>query len=143
MSMHPLYLIQDARYKHLLENITKCGTTAERGSCFPPTVGSVTPNGFITSHPRGRPRCFETQSLTSRLSEVKDEFYSPSSLLMTHYIFLSSSSSPSAIFLSPPPPHTAFLAFSSKVVCGANSPTVVRFEGFYRWAVHPHPLINS
>jgi hypothetical protein len=31
--------------------------TAERGARFHPTVGSATPNGFTTSHPRARPRC--------------------------------------------------------------------------------------
>jgi hypothetical protein len=56
MSMRPGYSIQDTRYKHLSEN-TRCDATAERGARFHPTVGSVTPNGFTTSHPRARPRC--------------------------------------------------------------------------------------
>jgi hypothetical protein len=55
MSMHPGYSIQNTRHKHLSE--TPGVTTAERGARFHPTVGSVTPNGFTTSHPRARPRC--------------------------------------------------------------------------------------
>jgi hypothetical protein len=31
--------------------------TAERGAHFHPTIGSVTPNGFTTDHPRAKPRC--------------------------------------------------------------------------------------
>jgi hypothetical protein len=50
MSMRPGYSIQDTRYKNLSEN-TMCEATAERGAHFHPTVGSVTPNRFTTSHP--------------------------------------------------------------------------------------------
>jgi hypothetical protein len=77
----------------------------------------MTPNGFTTSHPQARPRGFETQSPTSRSSEVKDEGYSPSPLLKTHCIFWSSSGSPSAIPVALSPPHTSFLALS----CNARS----------------------
>jgi hypothetical protein len=35
--------------------------TAERGACFHPTIGSVTPNRFTTGHPRARPRCSERE----------------------------------------------------------------------------------
>jgi hypothetical protein len=60
--------------------------TAERSDRFHLIVGLVTPNGFTTSHPQDRPRCFETQSLTFRSSELQNGGYSPSPLLMTHYI---------------------------------------------------------
>jgi hypothetical protein len=50
MSMHPGYSIQDTRYEHLSEN-TRCDATSERGARFHPTIGSVNPNGFTTSHP--------------------------------------------------------------------------------------------
>jgi hypothetical protein len=50
MSMHPRYSIQDTRYEHLSEN-TRCDATTERGARFHPTVGSMTSNGFTTSHP--------------------------------------------------------------------------------------------
>jgi hypothetical protein len=137
------------RHKYLSEN-TRCNATAERGARFHPTVGSATPNGFTTSHPRARPRCFETQSLTSRSSEVQDEGYSPSPLLMTHCISRSSSGSPSAIpvvcvcvcvsvcsTLPPPPFHTSFLLRGCvwhEIPC-----PMVRSESFYGWAVRPIP----
>jgi hypothetical protein len=38
--------------KHLSEITPGVIATAERGARFHPTVGSVTPNGFTTSHPR-------------------------------------------------------------------------------------------
>jgi hypothetical protein len=89
---------------------------AERGARFHPTVGSVIPTGFTTSHPRARPRCFETQSPASSSTEVKDEGYSPSPLFMTLCIFgvplvLLPRFLSRALLLSPPPFHTSFLAF--------------------------------
>ena len=40
--------------------------------------------------------------------------------------------------------HTSSLAFFSARLCVARiSPSVVRSERFYGWAVHPHTLINS
>jgi hypothetical protein len=59
----------------------------ERGAHFHPTVGSMIPTRFTTSHPRARPRCFETQSPASSSTEFKDEGYSPSPLFMTLCIF--------------------------------------------------------
>jgi hypothetical protein len=38
--------------KHLSEIMPEVSATAERGACFHPTVGLVTPNGFTTSHPQ-------------------------------------------------------------------------------------------
>jgi hypothetical protein len=38
--------------KHLSEITPDVIATAERGARFHPTVGSMTPNGFTTSHPR-------------------------------------------------------------------------------------------
>jgi hypothetical protein len=35
----------------LIRNNTRGDATAERGARFHPTIGSVTPNGFTTSHP--------------------------------------------------------------------------------------------
>jgi hypothetical protein len=75
--MYSSYSIQNTRHKTLIIS-TRRDATAERGARFHPTVGSVTPNGFTTSHPRARPRCFEIQSPTSSSTEVKDEGYSPS-----------------------------------------------------------------
>jgi hypothetical protein len=49
----PVYEFQDAIYiKHLSEITPEVGATTERGARFHPTVGSATPNGFTTSHPR-------------------------------------------------------------------------------------------
>jgi hypothetical protein len=99
--------------------------TAERGARFHPTIGSVIPIGFSTSHPRAGPRCFETQYSTSHSLEVEDEGYSPSPLLMNHCIFRSSSGSPSAIPVTRAPYspfHNYFLAFFCEVVCGMNFP---------------------
>jgi hypothetical protein len=38
--------------KHLSESNTRGYATAERGARFHPTVGSTTPSGFTTGHPR-------------------------------------------------------------------------------------------
>jgi hypothetical protein len=38
--------------KHLSEITPEVSATAERGDRFHPTVGSMTPSGFTTSHPR-------------------------------------------------------------------------------------------
>jgi hypothetical protein len=38
--------------KHLSEITPEVSATAERGARFHPTIGSVTPSGFTTSHPR-------------------------------------------------------------------------------------------
>jgi hypothetical protein len=38
--------------KHLSEITPEVSATAERGARFHPTVGSVIPIGFTTSHPR-------------------------------------------------------------------------------------------
>jgi hypothetical protein len=95
--------------------------TAERGAHFHPTVGSVIPIGFTTSHPRDGTQCFETQSPTSCSSKVEDEDYSPSPLLMSHCIFQISYGSPSAIpvagaLLFPPPlPHYFPYLFSTRL----------------------------
>jgi hypothetical protein len=128
--------------------------TVEEGARFHPTVGSTTPNGFTTSHPRARPRCFETQSLTSRSSEVQDEGYSPSPLLMTPCIFpeflwFSFRDSCHACVclyapLSPPPPST--LLSSYEVACGMKFP--VRWSGLRDsmdgwFAPSPHLLLRS
>jgi hypothetical protein len=129
MSMHSRNIQIKIQDINTYQKNTRYDATAKRGARFHPTVGSATPNGFTTSHPRARPRGFETQSPTSHSSKVKDKGYSPSPLLKTHCIFQSSSSSPSAIPVALPSPHTSFLALSCKVACGANSPTVVRSEG--------------
>jgi hypothetical protein len=44
------FKVQDV--KHLSEITPEMSATAERGARFHPTVGSATPNGFTTSHPR-------------------------------------------------------------------------------------------
>ena len=46
------YKFQDARCKHLSEITLDVTATTERGAHFHSTVGSMTPNGFTTSHPR-------------------------------------------------------------------------------------------
>jgi hypothetical protein len=46
------YEFQDANVKHLSEITPEVSATAERGARFHPTVGSATPSGFTTSHPR-------------------------------------------------------------------------------------------
>jgi hypothetical protein len=33
----------------------KCEAITERGACFLPTIGTFTPDGFTTGHPRARP----------------------------------------------------------------------------------------
>jgi hypothetical protein len=121
---------------------------AERGARFHPTVGSVIPTGFTTSHPRARPRCFETQSPTSSSMEVKDEGYSPSPLFMTLCIFgvplvLLPRFLSHALSLPPPPSTLLSLPFSCRLRVARISLSVVRSESFYGWAVRPHPLIYS
>jgi hypothetical protein len=44
--------------------------TVERGACFHPTIGSVTPNRFTTGHPRARPRCSEIESFLSAQQQL-------------------------------------------------------------------------
>jgi hypothetical protein len=116
---------------------------AERGAHFHPTIGSVIPTGFTTSHPQARPRCFETQSPTSSSTKVKDEGYSSSPLLMTLYIFQSSSSSPSSIPVARALlcPLLSTLLFYARLRVARISLSMVRPESFYGWAVHPplHP----
>jgi hypothetical protein len=126
---------------------TPSDATTERGAHFHPTIVSTIPNGFTTSDPRARPRCFETQSLTSHSLEVQDEGYFPSPLLMTHRISWSSSGSPPANFCrvcvsvcmlpSPPPFCTSFLLRGCvwhEIPC-----LMVRSESFYGWVVRPIP----
>jgi hypothetical protein len=52
---------QCTKYENTYQNQRR-DATAERGVCFHPTIGSVTPNGFTTGHPRARPRCSEIES---------------------------------------------------------------------------------
>jgi hypothetical protein len=152
MSMHfrnIQFKIQDI---NTYQKNTRCNATAERGARFHPTVGSATPKGFTTSHPRARPRCFETQSLTSRSSEVQDEGYSPSPLLITLCISRSSSGSPfcdschvCVSVCSPLPPPSTLLS-SYEVACGTKFP--VRWSGLRasmdgRFAPSPHLLLRS
>jgi hypothetical protein len=77
ISMYSSYSVRNTRYK-TLRKYTKHDATTERGSHFHPTIGSVTPKRFTTSHPQARPRCFEVQSPASSSIEIKDEGYSPS-----------------------------------------------------------------
>ena len=121
--------------------------TAEKGDHFDPTVGSVTPNRFTTSHPWARPWCFEIQSPTSSLMEVKDEGYSPYPMLITLCVSRVFSNSLlwslSCVFSLSPLPHFLSCLFSTRLCVAQISSSVVRSESFYRWVVHPHPLIKS
>jgi hypothetical protein len=47
-----IYIYQDAKGKTLIKINTRGQATAERGARFHPTIGSATPSGFTTSHPR-------------------------------------------------------------------------------------------
>jgi hypothetical protein len=103
--------------------------TAERGARFHPTVGSATPNGFTTSHPRARPRCCETESLfvRSRERRLLSFFSAYQSLCVFSRVlrFLPSCD----LCRDCPLPHLfpAF-SFSGEVACGMNFPAVVRSE---------------
>jgi hypothetical protein len=124
MSMHPGYSIQNTRHKHLSEN-TRCDATAERGARFHPTVGSVTPNGFTTSHPRARPRCLRFSLLlpAQRKSRTKVTLLLLCSELPVFPEFSSSlPRSLSRVFSLSPPPTLPFLPFLCKIACGANFP---------------------
>jgi hypothetical protein len=123
MSMRPGYSIQDTRYKHLSEN-TRCDATAERGARFHPTVGSVTPNGFTTSHPRARPRCLRFSLLlpAQRKSRMKVTLLLLcSELPVFPELLLVFFRDPCRARSPPPFPHFLSCLFC-KIVCGANSP---------------------
>jgi hypothetical protein len=88
---------------------------AERGARFHPTVGSVTPNGFTTSHPRARPRCLRFSLLlpAQRKSRTKVTLLLLCSELPVFPELLQFSSAiPVARVLSSLPYHTSSLAFS-------------------------------
>ena len=124
MSMRPGYSIRNTRYKTLIRS-TRRDATAERGAHFHPTVGSVTPNGFTTSHPRARPRCLRFNLLLP--SQWKSRMKVTLLLLCSELprisrvppVFLPWSLSRvfSSLF-----PHASFLAFFCKIACGVNSP---------------------
>jgi hypothetical protein len=70
--------------KHLLEITPDVIATAERGARFHPNVGSTTPNGFTTSHPRAETTMLRGSSLCLPVTE--NEGYSPySPLSLTLY----------------------------------------------------------
>jgi hypothetical protein len=50
--MHSLFPVEAQSMKETLIRTIRRDATAERGAHFHPTIGSVTPNGFITGHPR-------------------------------------------------------------------------------------------
>jgi hypothetical protein len=101
---------------------------AERGARFHPTVGSVTPNGFTTSHPRARPRCLRFNFLlpAQRKSRTKVTL-----LLLCSELPVFPGVSPvlprdpcrvhSPLF-SPPLTTLPLLPFLCKIACGANFP---------------------
>jgi hypothetical protein len=99
---------------------------AERGARFHPNVGSVTPNGFTTSHPRARPRCLRFNFLLSaqRKSRTKVTLLLCSELpvflefLSVLFRDLCRACSP----LFPPFTTLLLLPFLCKIVCGANFP---------------------
>jgi hypothetical protein len=123
------YEFQDTRYNTYQKNI-RGDATAERGSHFHPTIGSVNPNGFKTSHPRARDH--DVARLSLYLLVTKNEGYSPSSPLSLTLYF------PDFFFLfffpsltSAPPPliaHSSCLFFFGEVACGTIFLTVVRSE---------------
>jgi hypothetical protein len=147
MSMRSGYSIQDTRYKHLSEN-TRCDATAERGARFHPTVGSVTPNGFTTSHPRARPRGLRFSLLlpAQRKSRTKVTLLLLCSELsvfpeFSPVLFRDPCRACSPLFSSLP--HFLSCLFSARLHVARISPSAVRSGSCYGWAVHPHPLINS
>ena len=122
--MHPRYSIQDTRYKHLLEN-TRCDATAERGARFHPTVGSVTPNGFTTSHPRARTRGlrFNFLLLAQRKSRMKVILLLLcSELPVFPEFFKFSLAIPDAFSLFSHLTTLPLLSFLYKIACGTNFP---------------------
>jgi hypothetical protein len=50
--MYSLFPVEEKNMKETLIRTIWHDVTAERGACFHPTIGSVTPNGFIIGHPR-------------------------------------------------------------------------------------------
>jgi hypothetical protein len=125
---------------------TRRDVTAERGARFHPTIGSVTPDGFTTSHPRAKPRCLRFSLLlpAQRKSRMKVTLLFLCSELPIFPEFL-------RFFFRDPCracfllslPTLPFFPFSARLRVARIPPSVVRSESFYRWAVHPHPLINS
>ena len=143
MSMYPWYSIQNTRHKTLIRT-TRCDATVQKGARFHPTIGSVTPNGFIIGHPELRPRCSEIQSLTSSSTEVRDKGYSSSTdtentprqrLLSFSYpdpgveVLLCNLLCNLLCFLYSHT-HAFFLASPCKIACAANFPSVVSSESF-------------
>jgi hypothetical protein len=100
---------------------------AERGARFHPTVGSVTPNRFTTSHPRARPRCLRFNFLlpAQRKTRTKVTLLLLCSELPVFPEFLQFFPAiPVARVLSLLPPLTTLplLPFLCKIACGVNFP---------------------
>jgi hypothetical protein len=70
--IHPLFHFNAQSMKTLIRTRRR-DATAERGACFHPTIGSVTPNGFTTGHPRARPRCSERESFLPAQQQLGTE----------------------------------------------------------------------
>ena len=92
--------------------------TAERGARFHPTVGSMTPNGFTTSHPWARPRCLRFSLLLpaqwkSRMKVTLLLLYSELPCISRVPLFFLPRS-PSRVF-SPLFPTLPFLPFSARL----------------------------
>jgi hypothetical protein len=122
---------------------------AERGARFHPTIGSVTPNGFTTSHPRARPRCLRFNFLLpaqwkSRMKVTLLLLYSELLVFLEFLQFFPTIPVARVLSLfSPLLPHFLSCLFSARLCVARISPSAVRSGSYYEWVVHPHPLINS
>ena len=113
------------------------GANAERGACFHPTIGSATPNGFTTSHPRAETTMLRYCVLVFLWLRMRVTL----PLLCYHSLCVFPDFS-SSLCICPQSllPHALS---SCEVVCGMISPTLVRPDGSTDGRFTPPSLINS
>jgi hypothetical protein len=141
----------------------------KRGAHFHPTIGSVTPNGFMIGHPlslshdalRFNLLLLSQQKLGRKVTLLlpiqkidQDKGYSPSPssisnfydqnsfFFLQSFLGLESFLSHLCIFFlhrSPSVHHALFLSSLDKIACGVNPPVCGQVRKPYQWAFFPIP----